>query len=82
MKTDIIIIAIVPSITGNKINSKETSVNKTTKGFDAAGFREAIKSANSVFARVKNPFDEQRQQLSQSFILAGFFDYNTTCLSF
>ena len=37
MKTDIIIIAIVPSITGNKINSKETSVNKTTKGFDAAG---------------------------------------------
>ena len=37
MKTDIIIIAIVPTITGNKINSKETSVNKTTKGFDAAG---------------------------------------------
>ena len=28
---------MVPSITGNKINSKETSVNKTTKGFDAAG---------------------------------------------
>ena len=34
------------------------------KGFDAAGITEAIKSANSVFARVENPFDEQRQQLS------------------
>ena len=37
MKTDIIIIATDPSITGNNMNSKETSVNKTTKGFDAAG---------------------------------------------
>ena len=37
MKTDIIIIVIVPRITGNNMNSKETSVNKTTKGFDAAG---------------------------------------------
>ena len=29
--------AIVPNITGNNMYSKDTSVNKTTKGFDAAG---------------------------------------------
>ena len=47
IKTDITIIAIVPNITGNNMNSKETSVNKTTNGFDAAGgcitFKNTIK---------------------------------------
>ena len=32
------------------------------KGFDAAGFSEAITCANDVFTREENPFDEQRQQ--------------------
>ena len=35
--TDIAIITTDPKTTGNKINSNETSENKTTNGFEAAG---------------------------------------------
>ena len=34
---DIIIIIIVPRTTGNNMYSKDTSVNKTTRGLEAAG---------------------------------------------
>ena len=34
---DIIIITKVPTITGNKIKSKDKSIDKATKGFEAAG---------------------------------------------
>ena len=47
--------------TYNHLKLQNSYINN---GFDAAGITEAIKSANSVFARIENPFDEQRQQLS------------------
>ncbi len=37
MKTANKIITIVPVITGNKMNSKDKSIDKATKGFEAAG---------------------------------------------
>ena len=37
IKIDITIITIVPTTTGNMIYSNDTSVNKTTKGLEAAG---------------------------------------------
>lgn len=35
--TDIKIIAIVPVITGNKIKSKDRSIERATRGLEAAG---------------------------------------------
>ena len=45
--------------TYNHLKHQNDSIIKRS---DAAGISEAITSANDIFTRVENPFDEQRQQ--------------------